>query len=306
MDKDKKQKFILYLGGGAMAGVFGAGIVTALEKADVYKRIKAVYAASAGVLNAAYFLTKNTKSGSTIYWEDLTAGRFIRPYNVWRSFARHQWGRHLGSADRSHLANVVDIDYLWRVLEGKRKYLDMAALRHSPVPFYTQLLNTDTCETGYVRVDHLGSKRAVSETLKASVSVIPYYSHTQNIHGKNYADGYIVTPINLKYLLKKYPKDKIVVAMNVPLTRRWVYHVQSWLEGVFAQPMCKGPILACLSKRESVIRQEFALALKTKRVLLINTPDDKQAFLLSTNQKHLKKYYQLGKKVAQKILRFIK
>jgi len=61
------KNLFLYLGGGAMAGVFSAGVVTKFQELDIYDKIEAVYGASAGALNAAYFLTKQTKFGLDIY-----------------------------------------------------------------------------------------------------------------------------------------------------------------------------------------------------------------------------------------------
>lgn len=42
-----KEKCVLYLGGGAMSGVFGAGVVTALQEMGIYDKIEAVHATSA-------------------------------------------------------------------------------------------------------------------------------------------------------------------------------------------------------------------------------------------------------------------
>lgn len=66
-----KEKVVLYLGGGAMAGVFGAGIVTGLQESDFYDRVDTIYSSSAGVFNMAYFLSRQTRLGSSIYYEDL-------------------------------------------------------------------------------------------------------------------------------------------------------------------------------------------------------------------------------------------
>ena len=73
-------KVVLYLGGGSMAGVFGAGVVTRLQEENFYKHIKVAYGASAGAFNLAYFLAKQSELGSKIYWEDLTYD-FISPEN---------------------------------------------------------------------------------------------------------------------------------------------------------------------------------------------------------------------------------
>ena len=61
---------ILIIEGGGILGVFGAGVLTAFQEANIYNRIKCIYATSAGAHDAAYFLTKQSKLGSSIYFKD--------------------------------------------------------------------------------------------------------------------------------------------------------------------------------------------------------------------------------------------
>ena len=91
----KNKKVVLYFGGGAMSGVFGAGVITALEKENIYDKVKAVYGASAGAFNAAYFLTKQTELGSSIYYEDLTKN-FIFLSNVLPTTFQRFWKKYGG------------------------------------------------------------------------------------------------------------------------------------------------------------------------------------------------------------------
>lgn len=64
---------IIVIEGGAMLGVFGAGVVTSFQQADMYGRVHSVYGASAGAHDLAYFLaaqkdSRQTKIGSSIYY----------------------------------------------------------------------------------------------------------------------------------------------------------------------------------------------------------------------------------------------
>ena len=61
-------KLIIYIGGGSMSGIFSAGVVTGLQDMNFYDKIEAIYGGSAGAINAAYFLSKQTKLGSSIYY----------------------------------------------------------------------------------------------------------------------------------------------------------------------------------------------------------------------------------------------
>src|SRR6266849_4636903 len=106
----KKQKVIMYLGGGAMLGVFGAGFVTRLQEKGAYKFIEAIYGASAGAMNASYFLSRQTKLGSSIYYEELTKN-FILPHNVphglWQRVS-HRYFKHI---PKSQMKDAVNIGY---------------------------------------------------------------------------------------------------------------------------------------------------------------------------------------------------
>ena len=63
--------------GGAMRGVISAGMVSALEDLGYVHAFDAVYGASAGAINAAYFLAGQARLGTTIYHEDINNRQFI-------------------------------------------------------------------------------------------------------------------------------------------------------------------------------------------------------------------------------------
>ena len=75
------KKIVLYCGGGAMSGIFGSGVFAAFREIGLYEKIKVIYAGSAGVMNASYFLTNRVGLGASIYYDDLTSN-FIFPFNV--------------------------------------------------------------------------------------------------------------------------------------------------------------------------------------------------------------------------------
>ena len=60
-----------------MRGVVSAGMISALEVLGSVNAFDAVYGASAGAINAAYFLAGQARLGTTIYYEDINNRRFI-------------------------------------------------------------------------------------------------------------------------------------------------------------------------------------------------------------------------------------
>lgn len=81
---DDGRKIGLVLLGGVMAGVNGAGAVTALEQLGLTNAFDTIYCASAGFCNASYFLAEKAEYGSTIYYENLSGSQFIRPWKFWK------------------------------------------------------------------------------------------------------------------------------------------------------------------------------------------------------------------------------
>jgi predicted patatin/cPLA2 family phospholipase len=70
-------RIALAVEGGAMRGVISAGMVSALEVLGYAGAFDAVYGASAGAINAAYFLAGQARLGTTIYHEDINNRQFI-------------------------------------------------------------------------------------------------------------------------------------------------------------------------------------------------------------------------------------
>ena len=59
-----------------------AGMVVALEQLGLSDVFDVIYGASAGALNATYFLTKTAAYGASIYYENLLDRRFIDRRNL--------------------------------------------------------------------------------------------------------------------------------------------------------------------------------------------------------------------------------
>src|SRR5262245_63389278 len=67
----------LIVEGGAMRGVISCAALMALEDLGMTKVFDEVYGASAGALNAAYFLAGQAAYATTIYYQKINNTRFI-------------------------------------------------------------------------------------------------------------------------------------------------------------------------------------------------------------------------------------
>ena len=104
--------------GGCMRGVISAGAVTALEHLGLAQRFDAVYGVSAGAFGCAYMLAGQAAMGTTIYFEDLPATRFVS--------AR----RMLAARPAIALDEVID------EIVARRKPLDVAAVEDARPKFH--------------------------------------------------------------------------------------------------------------------------------------------------------------------------
>jgi predicted patatin/cPLA2 family phospholipase len=95
--------------GGGMRGVISAGMGLALVQLGLPAVFDAVYGASAGAMNSAYFVSGQGWYGITIYYDDLSSRRFA-------SVARALAGR-----------SIVSLDYLEEVMR-RRKPLDCRSI----------------------------------------------------------------------------------------------------------------------------------------------------------------------------------
>ena len=282
-----------------MSGIFGAGVFTAFQEMNLYKKIKAIYGGSAGVMNAAYFLARQSELGSSIYYEDLTIN-FMFPFNVpigiWQLF----WNRHVNRLHK--INNVVNIDYIFEIIKHK-KVLDAKRLKKQSIKFYAKLLNTSNGKIEYFDVRK--SKNPLN-ILKAAISVKPYYFSSVNIGGIEYIDGTIKEPIGLSYLLKNCPNEKIVVVINEPISRGFRHYIKNCMEGSVASLyQYKINLFRLFIERERLVRNDIKLALSCSRVLIICPPKNNPTVPRTTDYSKLITTYKMGIKEAEKIKDFI-
>ena len=263
-----------------MSGVFGAGVVTELEAADVYDKIEAIYACSAGAFNAAYFLARDSELGSSIYWEDLTYGRFV---NFKRILQRKP--------------NGVDINYLMDVSQTTKR-LNVEAIQKQPIPFFVKLLNNETGEVKY----HNGKEETYSK-LKSATSIFPFYWN----NGQSFIDAGIREPIGLEYLIKQHPESRIVVVINHQPRLTVAYVLDSYVSGIIAQMMRTDlPFFRYFREKVVSYKRDVEKALWDERVCLIYPPRENQTRPFTTNREKLLESHRMGRQEAERILMLVR
>jgi len=293
----KYEKIIIYMGGGSMAGIFSGGVVTQLQEIDFYKNIEAIYAGSAGAMNSAYFLSRQTKLGATIYFEDLTHD-FILPKNIPIGIAKLIWSKYVHGLPKDSTRYAVNIDYALDLIRN-RKRLFTDVIKKQPIGFYVKLMDIKTGEIKYLDAKEYD----IFSLLRAASCCLPYYPFSEKIGGGEYVDGTIPEPIGLQYLLDRYPTHKIVVIVNNFLRRKFSNTLRCFAEGIVGQ-FCDHTPFGMYMNRERSLRNDLQLAFNTPRVLLICPPENSPAIAMTQDKEKLMTSFNIGKEMACKIEEF--
>jgi len=154
-----------------MRAIIGSGYLVAMQELGLNDIFDYIYGTSAGALGGAYFLSKQSPYGITIFFEDVNNSDFIS----YRS-----------------MPPFMNIDYLMDVIQNKKR-LDVKAVKHHP----TNLLITATeVKSGEVHYfSNHDDNVDLLTALKASCALPVYYDKPVKINGHSYLDGGIVSSL---------------------------------------------------------------------------------------------------------------
>lgn len=160
------RKITLILFGGIMAGIRGAGAVVALQEMGLQDAFDEIYSVSAGFANASYFLSGQTKLGTSIYYDDLCGNKFIDFRKPWK---------------------VVNIDYAVDVMCNK-KILNVGRIMANPTKLHVKLLDAKTKEVTYKEVHDVPIVQYM-EMMKAAIAIPYLYPHSVQVGLGRYNDS---------------------------------------------------------------------------------------------------------------------
>jgi predicted patatin/cPLA2 family phospholipase len=183
-----KRKIGLVVEGGSMRGVLSAGSLLAVDLLGFRDCFDAVYAVSAGSVNAAYFLSGQGVAGITVYFDDISSRRFINPWRFWK---------------------IVDIDYVYDHIVPHKKPLDEAAILRSRQSFYVTATDTDSGKS--VLLDTKTGDAPITRFLKASSALPVLYNRGVEVAGKHYMDGGVSAGLPLDLAIAQGCTDLLVL-----------------------------------------------------------------------------------------------
>lgn len=283
-----------------MQGIFGAGVISALEEEDVYENIGAVYGASAGALVGAYFLARQSELGSRMMFEDLTTGQFISPKNFILGILDRLSHYYIRASEKATWRNAIDIPYLFSCVEQKRR-LDVDAVNEGGIPFYVKVLNASKRVLEY----HDARGENLVKWLRAAVDVNPYTTETQMIEGEEYADGAIKSVVGIDTLRGRHPEAPIIVVLNTHKKRRLSHILKNKVEAFFVSRTGDADIAPLYRSAEYVLREELSRMEAMEDVYLFATPDDVPIRSDTTNVELLEKTHRAGYEAGKRIARLL-
>lgn len=188
---DNKNKVALVLEGGALRGLYTAGVLDVFMENDI--KVDAIFGVSAGALFGI-----NYKSNQI--------GRALR-YNL--KYAHDK--RYMGMYSLVTTGDIMNREFCFDTLVNVLDPLDFETYNNSDVDFYAVVTNVGTGKAEYINID---DARKNMEYLRASGSM-PFVSNIVEIDGNNYLDGALSDPIPFKKALDM-GYEKIIVILTRP------------------------------------------------------------------------------------------
>ena len=187
--ENNKSKTVFVLEGGAMRGLYTAGVLDAFMQNGV--STDAIYGVSAGALFGINLKSKQI-------------GRAIR-YNL--KYAHEK--NYMSLYSLITTGNIMNEKFCFDRIVNELDKFDFDTFDSSPIEFYAVVTNVETGKAEYM---HITNSRRDLEKLRASGSM-PFVSKLVEIDGVKYLDGAISDPIPLQKALDE-GYGKIVVVLT--------------------------------------------------------------------------------------------
>jgi predicted patatin/cPLA2 family phospholipase len=172
------RKLALVIEGGALRAVCSAGGAVVLAQLGFSDLFDEVYATSAAVMNASYFISNQPLLGISVYFDSCTTRAFFDPLRFWK---------------------VVDVDYIFDRVAVHEKPLDVGRVLRSPTTLYVAVIEKKTGDA-YV-VDVRASRTPLLQVLKASAALPVFYNRAVDVDGRACMDGGLRIPFGLRHAL---------------------------------------------------------------------------------------------------------
>lgn len=183
----KVHKTALVLEGGAMRGIYTAGVLDVFLKNNIH--VDAVIGVSAGSIHGCSYVSEQYERSIDYYKECRNDYRFLSFKSWFKS------------------GNICDTDYCYGEVPNKIYPFDHDTFEKSKTKFYVTVTNIETGDAEYIYLKSLRGKNI--DYLRASASM-PVVSKIVEIDGKKYLDGGMSDSIPIEYF-RSLGYDKCII-----------------------------------------------------------------------------------------------
>lgn len=266
----------LILEGGAMRGMFTAGVI------DVMMENGIEYDGGIGVSAGAAFGC-NYKSKQI--------GRVIR-YNTkycqdWRYCSWRSW---LVTGD------LYGAEFCYKILPERLDKFDVEAFKKSPMEFYVVCTDVETAQPVYHKCTN--GKDADLDWIRASASM-PIVSHPVHIDGYALLDGGISDSIPLKYFEKiGYEKNVVVLTQPADYVKQPQSHPKALKTLLHKYPKVYQRLLHRHDEYNATLRF-IKEEVNRGKAFVIQPPESLNIGSMEHDPNELKRVYQIGRRTAE-------
>lgn len=273
----------LVLEGGAMRGMFSAGVIDVLLESGI--EFDGVAGVSAGAVFGCNYKSKQI-------------GRTIR-YNM--KYIRDP--RYCSLRSLIKTGDMFGRDFCYRKIPFELDIFDNDTFIRNPVKFYVVATNINTGKALYKRIDSADEEGL--QYMRASASM-PLVSKPVNIDGNEFLDGGIADSVPLEFFINKgYEKNLVVLTQPEGYTKE-----KNGLVPLMKITLRKYPkLIEAMANRHILYNQQIKYteeAEKNGKALIIRPTEKLPIGRLEKNPETLKTVYDLGRKEAIKNLDKIK
>lgn len=271
-----QQKTGLVLEGGAMRGMFTAGVLDIFMERNVH--VDGIIGVSAGALFGVNYLSEQP-------------GRVLR-YN--KKYASDK--RNMGIRSLLTTGDIVNKKFAYYTVPQKLDLFDDKKFKTSQVPYYAVVTNMQTGQPEYMQIKSVFEDM---EILRASASM-PFVSRPVLLNGKKYLDGGVSDSIPYqKFLDMGYERLIVVLTRDLSYVKK---PMSKHLISMFYHdyPEFKEQLLHRHDNYNHSI-QELKKLEAEGRVTLIRPSEPIEISRMEKDPQMLQKVYDLGRKDAERL-----
>ncbi|WP_369984179.1 patatin family protein [Thalassolituus sp.] len=270
MTENTKIESALIVEGGAMRGIYSAGVLDEFIKADYYP-FDWYFGVSAGASNTAAYLGK--KHG--------------RNYKVITDYCRRPEFKSLRRFLRG--GHLIDIDWLWDITERELDIgLDEIETRKGR--FLAVVTDAETGEPDYIAPD----RNEVFQAIKCSAAMPLAFRNSIQFRGKTWLDGGVADSLPVKEAYRRGARKIMVIRSNPASYRKQAYRFRH----LFPYILRQYPAIAKRLQRRHLEYNEALDFIRTPpsdcEVIELCPPESFSAGQFTTDMQVLDDAYQMG------------